>query len=483
MTRFIDDDFLLSSESSRRLYANYAARQPIIDYHCHVPVRDIAENRKFADLTEIWLEGDHYKWRAMRANGVNERFCTSASTPYEKFLAWAKTVPYTLRNPLYHWTHLELVRYFGITELLNEETAPEIWKRANALLAKEEFSAQGILRRFDVRVVCTTDDPTDSLEHHRSLAAQNLPTQVLPAFRPDRAFRIEDPSEFNTWVDKLAAASNVEIKRFRDLLDALRDRHDFFHQHGCRTSDHGLDTCPSDFCGDAEASAIFDKVRSGQSVPSYEAQQFASNVLLYTAQLDAEKGWVKQLHLGALRNANPNGMRTLGRDTGFDSIGDWNHAASLARFLGRLAEENSLPKMVLYNVNPADNYVFATMAGNFQDGSVAGKIQFGSGWWFLDQKEGIEWQLNALSNCGLLSRFVGMLTDSRSLMSYPRHEYFRRVLCNILGKEIDAGLLPRDEKLIGRMVQAISYGNAVDYFDFPKKLTEEPLSAVSQASD
>ncbi|MGH9522284.1 MAG: glucuronate isomerase [Terriglobales bacterium] len=483
MARFINDNFLLGSETARWLYSNHAARQPIIDYHCHVPARDIAENRQFANLAEIWLEGDHYKWRAMRANGVDERFCTGDSSPYEKFLAWAKTVPYTLRNPLYHWTHLELLRYFGITELLSEETAPEIWKRANAMLATEELTAQGILRKFDVRVVCTTDDPTDSLEHHRSIAAQDLPTQVLPAFRPDRAFRVDDPAEFNTWLDKLAAAANTDVTKFRDLLDALRNRHDFFHRHGCRTSDHGLDTCPSEFCSDAEAAAIFDRVRSGRPVAAHDAERFAASVLLYTAHLDAEKGWVKQLHLGALRNANPNGMRTLGRDTGFDSIGDWNQAASLARFLGRLAEENALPKMVLYNLNPADNYVFATMAGNFQDGSVAGKIQFGSGWWFLDQKEGIEWQLNALSNCGLLSRFVGMLTDSRSLMSYPRHEYFRRVLCNLLGSEMEAGLLPEDEKLIGRMVESISYGNAAEYFDFPAKSVADPVRAVSQASD
>lgn len=483
MARFIDDNFLLGTGTARSLYVKYAAPQPIIDYHCHVPARDIAENRRFADLTEIWLEGDHYKWRAMRANGVDERYCTGDATPYDKFLAWARTVPYTLRNPLYHWTHLELVRYFGITDLLSEGTAHSIWERANAMLATDDFTAQGILRRFDVRVVCTTDDPTDSLEHHRAIAAQDLTTQVLPAFRPDRAFRVESPAEFNAWVDKLAAAADTDIARFQDLLDALRNRHDFFHRHGCRTSDHGLDYCPSDFCTEAEASAIFDKVRSGRPVHAHEALRFASMVLLYTARLDAEKGWVKQLHLGALRNANPSAMRSLGRDSGFDSIGDWHQAASLAQFLGRLADENALPKLILYNVNPADNYVFATMAGNFQDGSVAGKVQFGSGWWFLDQKEGIEWQLNALSNCGLLSRFVGMLTDSRSLMSYPRHEYFRRVLCNLLGGEMEAGLLPADEKLLGRMVAGISYSNAAEFFDFPKSTVDEPLRATSQATD
>ncbi len=473
MRTFITEDFLLQNDAARALYGKYAAAQPIIDYHCHIPAKDIAENRRFRDLTEIWLEGDHYKWRAMRANGVNERCCTGDAPAYEKFLAWAKTVPYTLRNPLYHWTHLELVRYFGIAELLNEDTAPEIWKHANERLATTDLSAQGILRKFDVRVVCTTDDPTDTLEHHRAIAQQGLPTQVLPAFRPDKAFRTEDPAEWNVWIDELAAASNTHIAKAQDVLDALRRRHDAFHQHGCRTSDHGLDTCPAEFCSDAEAAVIFDKVRAGKCLTCGESLRFATYVLEYTAHLDAEKGWVKQLHLGALRNANPHGMRTLGRDTGFDSIGDWNQAEPLARFLGRLSEANALPKMVLYNVNPADNYVLATLVGNFQDGSVAGKIQFGSGWWFLDQKEGIEWQLNALSNCGLLSRFVGMLTDSRSLMSYPRHEYFRRVLCNLLGAEMEAGLLPNDEVLIGHMVEAISYRNAATYFAFPEVRTPD----------
>lgn len=481
MSGFISDDFLLGCETARALYSKYAAAQPIIDYHCHIPVQDIAENRRFGDLAQIWLEGDHYKWRAMRANGVDERYCTGNATPYEKFLAWAKTVPYTLRNPLYHWTHLELVRYFGIEELLNEETAADIWRRANAQLAAGELTAQGILRKFDVRVVCTTDDPTDSLEHHRSISAQKLPTRVLPAFRPDKAFRTEDAAEFNLWVDQLASAANAHIGKLQEMLDALRSRHNFFHQHGCRTSDHGLDICPADFCTDAQASAVFDKVRAGRSVSPEESKRFATYVLLYTAHLDAEKGWVKQLHLGALRNANPNGLRKLGRDTGFDSIGDREQASSLAAFLGRLSDENALPKMILYNVNPADNYVFATMAGNFQDGSAAGKIQFGSGWWFLDQKEGIEWQLNALSNCGLLSRFVGMLTDSRSFMSYPRHEYFRRVLCNLLGGEMEAGLLPSDQNLVGRMVQAICFGNAEQYFAFPQvEDVREPIHAVSR---
>jgi glucuronate isomerase len=481
MRRFITDDFLLETDQARMLYTMYAAGQPIIDYHCHLPIKHIAEDHRFHDLTEIWLEGDHYKWRAMRANGVDERFCTGAAGPYDKFLAWAKTVPYTLRNPLYHWTHLELARYFGIEELLDGETAPGIWHRANAQLAGGDLTVQGILRRFDVQIICTTDDPTDSLEYHQAIRRQGLNVQVFPAFRPDKAFWIEDPVAYGTWLDALEPAANMEIRRLSDLLDALRKRHDFFHEQGCRTSDHGLATCPADFCSESDAASIFDKVRAGNNASLEEALRFAAFVLMFTAQLDAEKGWVKQLHLGALRNANPHGMRTLGRDKGFDSIGDWPQAAALARFLGRLSEENALPKTILYNVNPADNYVFATVAGNFQDGSAAGKIQYGSGWWFLDQKEGIEWQLNALSNCGLLSRFVGMLTDSRSFMSYPRHEYFRRVLCNILGNEMKSGLLPDDEKLVGRMVEAICYRNAAEYFPFPTAETHISVPVGSMA--
>jgi glucuronate isomerase len=402
----------------------------------------------------------------MRANGIHERYCTGDAKPYEKFLAWAKTVPYTLRNPLYHWTHLELARYFGIQELLNEESAPDIWRRANAQLESDELTTQAVLRKFGVKVLCTTNDPTESLEEHSAIARQKCSTTVLPAFRPDRAFRTDNPEEYNAWLDRLSASANVHIGKLSDLLDALRRRHDFFHERGCRSSDHGLEICPSEYCTESEAASIFAKLRTGRPASPEESLRFGSFVLLYTAHLDAEKGWVKQLHLGALRNSNPDGMRRLGRDTGFDSIGDWPQAVALARFLGRLSEENALPKIILYNLNPADNYVFATMAGNFQDGSVAGKIQYGSGWWFLDQKEGIEWQLNALSNCGLLSRFVGMLTDSRSFMSYPRHEYFRRVLCNMLGSEMDSGLLPRDEALVGHMIEAICYGNAENYFRF-----------------
>jgi len=464
---FITEDFLLHTASARRLYAEYAAAQPIYDYHCHLSPRDIAEDRRFANLYEICLEGDHYKWRAMRANGVAERYCTGDAAPYEKFIAWARTVPFTLRNPLYHWTHLELTRYFEIDELLDERSASRIWKRANEQLAGEELTAHGILRKFDVRVVCTTDDPTDDLRYHRAIAASGLGVRVYPAFRPDAALRIVDATTYREWLQKLGAASNIEIRGLNDLLDALRRRHDYFHALGCRLSDHGLEQCFAEPCTEAQASAIFRHALQGEAITPPAAAEFASYLMAFFGQLDAEKNWTKQLHLGALRNVNRRMLAEVGRDTGFDSVGDFEQGQSLARYLDRLAQENALPKMVLYNLNPTDNYVFAAMAGNFQDSSIAGKIQFGSGWWFLDQREGIEWQLNALSNCGLLSRFVGMITDSRSWMSYPRHEYFRRVLCNLLGGEMERGELPRDCELVGSMVRRICFENAVEYFGMP----------------
>jgi glucuronate isomerase len=466
---FITSDFLLPGKTASRLYHTVAASQPIIDYHCHLPVADLASNRRFRNLHEIWLEGDHYKWRAMRANGVPERFCTGDAEPYEKFLAWARTVPYTLRNPLYHWTHLELARYFGIDDLLDERTAPAIWERANARLCDRDFSSHGILGRFHVECLCTTDDPADSLDSHRALAASTLETAVHPCFRPDRALKTDDPVAFNAWVNRLAEAADVNIVRFPNLLDALRRRHDAFHQAGCRLSDHGLEHCYSVPCTDAKAAAIFDRVRANGVPEVEEVSAFASHLMLFFGRLDAEKGWTKQLHLGALRNVNARMFADLGPDTGFDSIGDWPQVAALGGYMDALARERALPKIVVYNLNPADNCAFATMIGNFQDGTIAGKIQFGSGWWFLDQKHGIEAQVNALSNAGLLSRFVGMLTDSRSLMSYPRHEYFRRVLCNLLGEDIDRGELPADEALVGRMVEDICYRNAKAYFGLPSR--------------
>ncbi|MFZ0561331.1 MAG: glucuronate isomerase [Terriglobales bacterium] len=479
---FITEDFLLQSKAARRLYHDYAAQQPILDYHCHLSAKDIAENRQFRNLYEIWLEGDHYKWRAMRANGVSERYCTGDADPYDKYFAWAQTVPHTLRNPLYHWTYLELQRYFGIDSLLNEKTARKIWDSANERLADKDLSAHGILKKFRVETLCTTDDPVESLEHHERIAAHCSGIRVLPGFRPDGALRTEDPVAFNEWIDKLAAVCNLDVTRLAHLLQALAKRHDDFHRRGCRLSDHGLDFCYSEPCTAREAEQIFDKVRSGNESTPLESAKFASFLMLYFGRLDTEKGWTKQLHLGAYRNANTRMLKTLGRDTGFDSIGDWPQAAPLSNYLDRLNGENSLPKMIVYNLNPSDGYVFATMIGNFQDGSLAGKLQFGSAWWFLDQKEGIERQLNTLSNCGLLSRFVGMTTDSRSFMSFPRHEYFRRVLCNLLGNEVEAGQLPNNEEMIGAMVRNICYENAVKYFAFPHApvAADAPIQAATR---
>jgi glucuronate isomerase len=464
MSSFITDRFLLRSEAAWRLYRDHAASQPIYDYHCHLDPRDIAADRQFANLTEIWLEGDHYKWRAMRANGIDERYCTGSADPYEKFLAWAGTVPRTVRNPLYHWTHLELLRYFGITERLDATTAPRIWERANERLAAGDLTTRGILRAFDVRVVCTTDDPADSLEAHDEIRASGFETRVYPTYRPDRALDVDQPAVFNPWVERLAAAADVDIVRFADFLDALARRHQAFHDAGGRLSDHGLTRCPVSPCPDQDAAAIFDRARSGRQVDPEAAERFAAFMMLFFGRLDAEKGWTKQLHLGARRNASRRAMRELGRDTGYDSIGDYPQAEALGAYLDLLDSERALPKTIVYNLNPADNYVFATMIGNFQDGSVPGKIQFGSGWWFLDQKEGMEWQMNALSNAGLLSRFVGMTTDSRSFLSLPRHEYFRRVLCNLIGADVAAGELPDDFELLGSMVEDICFNNAVRYF-------------------
>jgi glucuronate isomerase len=403
----------------------------------------------------------------MRTNGVPERLITGNAAPHEKFKAWAATVPRTLRNPLYHWTHLELKRYFGITDLLDEKSADRIWKIANEKLATPELTTQGILKKFNVKVVCTTDDPADRLEHHRAFAASGHPTKMFPAFRPDKALMVNRPAAFNQWLGQLAPAADVNINSLDAFLNALRKRHGFFHSQGCRLSDHGLNCCFADFCSEPAAAAIFDKARRGEAVSPEEHAQFASFMMLFFGRLDAAKGWTKQLHLGALRNNNARLLKQLGPDTGFDSIGDFPQCQTLAAYLDRLDQENALPKTIIYNVNPADNYAFATMIGNFQDGTVPGKIQFGSGWWFLDQKEGMEWQLNALSNLGLLARFVGMITDSRSFMSYCRHEYFRRVLCNLLGRDVENGELPDDEKLVGPMIRDLCYANARNYMAFP----------------
>jgi glucuronate isomerase len=460
---FIHDDFLLHSEPARHLYHKYAEGEPIIDFHSHLPAVEIGNDRHFRDLTEIWLDGDHYKWRAMRANGIAERFCTGDADSYEKFLAWAKTVPYTLRNPLYHWTHLELKRYFGFDGALNESTAKAVWERANSLLAASDFGTKGILLKFRVRAVCTTDDPCDDLAFHRQVNLSEPSLHMYPTFRPDRALQVDRPERFLDWVRRLEKVSNVQIGNLLALLDALKQRHDAFHQVGGRLSDHGLPYCYSVPCTESQASNIFGRALAGTPASKEEHEQFASFMMLFFGQLDAEKGWTKQLHLGALRSVNTRQLRELGPDTGFDNIGDWPQAERLCTYLDLLDRERALPKMVLYNLNPSDDYVFASAAGSFQEGPIAGKIQFGSGWWFLDQKEGMELQLNALSNVGLLSRFIGMITDSRSFMSFPRHEYFRRVLCNLLGDDIAKGDLPNDINLIGGMVRNICFANAKNY--------------------
>jgi glucuronate isomerase len=482
---FIHADFLLQSQAARHLYHDYAKDQPIVDFHTHLSAKEILDDRRFGNLVDIWLEGDHYKWRAMRANGISEKFCSGNAPAYEKFLAWAATVPHTLRNPLFHWTHLELQRYFDIEDILDPSTAPVIWKRANAQLAEDDsLTTRGILRRFRVRAICTTDDPSDSLAAHRKLAASDFEVGVYPTFRPDRALQVRDAETFNAWVDRLGAAANVEIISLNGLLDALRRRHEYFHESGCRLSDHALNHCYADSCTQEMAEEIFKRVRSGQSASAEEHSKFASFMMLFFGRLDNEKGWTKQLHLGAQRNVNQRLLKELGADTGFDSMGDWPQAATLGAYLDRLEKENALPRMILYNVNPGENYVFATMAGNFYAGQP-GKIQLGAGWWFLDQKEGIEWQLNALSNVGLLSRFVGMVTDSRSFMSYPRHEYFRRVLCNIVGEDIENGLLPDHETLVRPMIENICFENARTFLGLElreaARAEKPPTGVVSHA--
>ena len=469
MKDFIHDDFLLTTPAARRLYHEFAAHEPILDYHNHLPPGDLAGNRQFADLTAIWLEGDHYKWRAMRANGVDERLITGDADPFDKFKAWAATVPMTLRNPLYHWTHLELRRYFDIHELLDANSAERVWHHANERLATPEFTTQGIVKKFRVTALCTTDDPADDLAPHRQLASEGkLETKVFPAFRPDKGLAIGNTDAWNAWVDKLAAAASVKIDTLGDLLAALDARIEFFHAQGCRLSDHGLNHCFATPCKKRSAKDIFKEARGGKTPSAKDSRRFASFVMDHLGRRYAERGWTMQLHLGALRNNNSRLLGRLGPDTGFDSIGDFPQAETLSRFLDGLDRDDQLPRTILYNVNPADNYLLATMTGNFQDGTIPGKVQFGSGWWFLDQKEGMEWQLNALSNIGLLSRFVGMVTDSRSFMSFPRHEYFRRTLCNLVGRDVTAGELPEDDGLLGPLVKKICHANAREYLRLPE---------------
>jgi len=464
-TQFMDEDFLLQSKTARILYHEHAAKMPIYDYHCHLPAVQIAEDHQFQNLTQIWLYGDHYKWRAMRANGVPEKYVTGDAGDHEKFEKWAETVPYCLRNPLYHWTHLELKRYFGIGgRLLNVETAKEIYDTCSEMLRTPQFSVRNLMRKMNVKLVCTTEDPLDTLEHHCRIRADGFEIKVHMAWRPDKAMASENLASLNAWIDRLQEAADVEITDYTSYLDAIRKRHDYFHENGCRLSDHGLETTYAADFAKAEIRQIFAKIRKGEPLSPLEQLKFKSAMMIELAIMDHESGWVQQLHLGALRNTNAGMLQEIGPDCGFDSIGDFEIAQRLAGFLDRLSVQNKLPRTILYNLNPRDNEVVATMCGNFQDESVPGKMQFGSAWWFLDQKDGMEKQINALSNLGLLSRFIGMLTDSRSFLSYPRHEYFRRILCNVLGDDVEKGLLPADLGLLGKMVEDICYNNARNYF-------------------
>lgn len=466
MKKFINEHFMLQSDEAVRLYFDYAADLPIIDYHCHLPPKEVAQDKSWENISQVWLNGDHYKWRQMRTNGIDERYCTGDAGDREKFDQFAAVMPYLLRNPVYHWSHLELARYFDIDDcVLSPATADEIWNRTKAKF-DAGISARQLMLDSKVKVVCTTDDPADSLEHHLAVKENPFGVQMLPTWRPDKAMAVENAAAYNGYLDKLGAAADVEINSFDALMTALYKRHDFFHSVGCRLSDHGLNTCWFAPASDAEISAVFDKVRAGKEVTAQEDEQFKTAMLLEFGRMDAQKGWTKQLHFGAMRNNNTRMFNQLGPDTGYDSIGDWNYARPLSRYLDTLNTEGALPKTILYNLNPGDNEVLATMLGNFQDGSVAGKLQFGSGWWFLDQKDGMERQIESLSQLGSLSRFVGMLTDSRSFLSYTRHEYFRRILCNVLGRDMIEGAVPYDFELVGRMAADISYHNAAGYFGF-----------------
>jgi glucuronate isomerase len=466
MKDFLDKDFLLKTTTAKRLFHDYAADMPIIDYHCHLSPKDIAEDRIFNNIAEVWLHGDQYKWRAMRTNGIHESYCTGDKPDLEKFEQWAATVPYTMRNPLYHWTHMELQRYFNVTEQLSPANAKAVYEHCNALLQTQEFSVRNLLRKMKVKLVCTTDDPVDSLEYHKAMQEEGADIKMVPAFRPDMAMNVGNTETFLQYVRKVEAAAGMQVNRFEDYLMALKRRHDFFAQMGCRVSDHGLEEIYADDHTAEEIIIIFERLLKGETLCLKCQRQFKSAMLVHFAEWDHEKGWVQQFHLGALRNNNTRMLNQLGPDTGWDSIGTFDQGKALSKFLNGLDTSDKLTKTILYNLNPADNEVLATMVGNFNDGSVAGKIQFGSGWWFLDQKDGIIKQLNALSNMGLLSRFVGMLTDSRSFLSFPRHEYFRRILCDLIGTEVEEGELPNDIEWLGKMVQDICYNNNVNYFNW-----------------
>jgi len=465
MSEFITEHFLLQTETAGILYHQYAKQMPIYDYHCHLPADLIASDHKFDNITQAWLYGDHYKWRAMRANGVPEQYITGNASDYEKFELWAQTVPCCLRNPLYHWTHLELKNPFGINDkLLGPGTAKEIYETCSEMLRTPQFSVRNIMRKMNVKLVCTTEGPLDSLEHHKRIRSDGFEIKVHTAFRPDQAMAVEDLQSLNAFINKLEEICNLEIPDYGSYIKALRKRHSYFHQNGCRLSDHGLETVYAEDYTGSEIKNIFEKIRSGKKPDATECLKFKSAILVELALMDYEAGWVQQLHLGALRNNSTRLFNAIGRDVGGDSMGDFLIGEPLSKFLDKLDKNNELPKTILYNLNPRDNALCATMVGNFQDGSVPGKMQYGSAWWFLDQKDGMEEQMNILSNMGLLSRFVGMLTDSRSFLSYPRHEYFRRILCNMLGNDVEAGLLPNDIELLGKMVEDICFNNAKNFF-------------------
>ncbi|MGC9342686.1 MAG: glucuronate isomerase [Bacteroidales bacterium] len=466
MKKFLDDNFLLSNKTAENLYHEYSKGLPIIDYHCHLPPNEIAQDKNFDNLTKIWLDGDHYKWRAMRANGIEEKYCTGNASDRDKFRKWAETVPYTLRNPLYHWTHLELKRYFGIEALLGPDTADDIYDKATEMLQSPEFSVQSLLKKMNVELVCTTDDPVDSLEHHMHITKKKTNTRVLPTWRPDKAMAVEDPKMYNEYIDKLEEVSGLNINNYQNLLKALKNRQDFFEKQGCRLSDHGVENFYAEEYTQKELENIFSKIRSGDNLAEKEILQFKSALLIKFGEMDHAKDWTQQFHIGAIRNNNSLMYKKLGPDKGFDSIGDFNIAKVMSRYFDILATSEKLTRTIVYNLNPRDNELIATMIYNFNDGSVPGKMQFGSGWWFLDQKDGMQKQMNALSSLGLLSRFVGMLTDSRSFLSYPRHEYFRRILCNLVGTDMENGEIPNDMEKAGKLVRDVSYYNAKNYFGF-----------------